>query len=77
MRDFELEKNLQSTIDNGNSVWVIGDIHGYNETFDALIKKLSITDQDIFLCLGDLIDKGPDSLKVLERVKRSNNILKI
>ena len=61
MRDFELEKILQSTIDNGNSVWVIGDIHGYNETFDALIKKLSITDQDIILCLGDLIDKGPDS----------------
>jgi serine/threonine protein phosphatase 1 len=77
MRDFELEKNLQSTIDNGNSVWVIGDIHGYNETFDALIKKLSITDQDIILCLGDLIDKGPDSLKVLERVKQSSQIFSI
>jgi len=77
MRDFELEKNLQSTIDNGNSVWVIGDIHGYNETFDALIKKLSITDQDIILCLGDLIDKGPDSLKVLERVKKSSQIFSI
>ena len=77
MRDFELEKNLQSTIDNGNSVWVIGDIHGYYETFDALIKKLSITDQDIILCLGDLIDKGPDSLKVLERVKQSSQIFSI
>tara|TARA_Y100000766_G_scaffold131534_1_gene113110 strand:- start:24 stop:800 length:777 start_codon:yes stop_codon:yes gene_type:complete len=77
MRDFELEKNLQSTIDNGNSVWVIGDIHGYNETFDALIKKLSITDQDIILCLGDLIDKGPGSLEVLKKVSKSSQIFSI
>ena len=77
MRDFELEKNLQSTIDNGNSVWVIGDIHGYNETFDALIKRLSITDQDIILCLGDLIDKGPGSLEVLKKVSKSSQIFSI
>ena len=77
MRDFELEKILQSTIDNGNSVWVIGDIHGYYETFDALIKKLSITDQDIILCLGDLIDKGPGSLEVLKKVSGSSQIFSI
>ena len=77
MRDLELEKNLQSTIDNGDSIWVIGDIHGYNETFDALIKKLNIKEKDIILCLGDLIDKGPDSLKVLERVKQSSQIFSI
>ena len=74
MRDFELEKILQSTINNDNSVWVIGDIHGYNETFDALIKKLCLSEQDIILCLGDLIDKGPNSLKVLETVKGSSQI---
>ena len=77
MRDFELETNLQSTIDSGKSVWVIGDIHGYNETFDALIEKLNIEEKDIILCLGDLIDKGPDSLKVLERVKQSSQIFSI
>ena len=77
MRDFELEKNLQSTINNDNSVWVIGDIHGYNETFDALIKKLCLSEQDIILCLGDLIDKGPNSLKVLETVKESSQIFSI
>ena len=77
MRDFELEKILQSTINNDNSVWVIGDIHGYNETFDALIKKLCLSEQDIILCLGDLIDKGPNSLKVLETVKESSQIFSI
>ena len=77
MRDFELEKNLQSTIDNGNSVWVIGDIHGYDKTFDALIKKLKIKEKDIILCLGDLIDKGPGSLEVLKTVSKSNQILQL
>ena len=77
MRDFELETNLQSTIDNGHSIWVIGDIHGYNETFDALIKKLKIKEKDIILCLGDLIDKGPGSLEVLKTVSKSNQIFSI
>jgi len=77
MRDFELEKNLQSTIDSGKSVWVIGDIHGYNKTFDALIKKLNINEKDIILCLGDLIDKGPGSLEVLKTVSKSNQIFSI
>lgn len=77
MRNFELEKILQSTINNDNSVWVIGDIHGYNETFDALIKKLCLSEQDIILCLGDLIDKGPNSLKVLETVKGSSQIFSV
>ena len=77
MRDFELEKNLQSTIDNGHSIWVIGDIHGYNETFDALIKKLNINEKDIILCLGDLIDKGPGSLEVLKKVSGSSQIFSI
>jgi serine/threonine protein phosphatase 1 len=77
MRDFELEKNLQSTLDNEHSVWVIGDIHGYNQTFDALIKKIDINKDDFIICLGDLIDKGPDSLQVLKRVNESNQIFSI
>jgi len=62
MRDFELEKILQSTIDNGNSVWVIGDIHGYNETFDALIEKLNIEEKDyngkVVILADDVINSG-------------------
>ena len=77
MRDFELEINLQSTIDNGHSIWVIGDIHGYDKTFNALIKKLKIKEKDIILCLGDLIDKGPGSLEVLKTVSKSNQIFSI
>ena len=77
MRDLKLEKILQSTIDGGNSCWVVGDIHGYHETFNKLIKKLDLNSQDIVLCLGDLIDKGPHSFNVLKMVKESKQIFSI
>ena len=45
---------------------VIGDVHGCYKTLVALIDKLPHTD----LCfLGDLIDRGNDSKKVVELVK--------
>lgn len=77
VRDIKLEENLQLKIDDGHSCWVVGDIHGYHKTFSKLIEKLELSTQDIVLCLGDLIDKGPDSFSVLEMVKESKQIFSI
>ena len=92
-RDGELERVLQQALDDGNSVWVVGDIHGHLETFQALIERLNLSkgSQPIYqkknprkywpsplgdhvICLGDLIDRGPDSLGVLKLVEDSENI---
>ena len=92
-RDGELERVLQQALDDGNSVWVVGDIHGHLETFEALIERLNLSEgsQPIYqkknprkywpsplgdhvICLGDLIDRGPDSLGVLKLVEGSGNI---
>ena len=45
---------------------VISDIHGCSQTLDALLDKLSITGEDQVFFLGDYINKGPNSLKVLD-----------
>ena len=37
MRDIKLEIKLQKALDNGHNVWVIGDIHGFNETLRTLV----------------------------------------
>lgn len=51
---------------------VIGDVHGCYDTLMALIAKLP---QGSELCfLGDLIDRGPDSKKVVEFVKGSRHL---
>lgn len=48
-------------------MWVIGDVHGCHTTLMALIDRLP---SDAQLCfVGDLIDRGPDSAKVVEFVK--------
>ena len=76
-RDLILEKTLQETLDKGNSVWIVGDIHGYLEEFQQLLVKLDLSDDDAVLCLGDLIDRGPDSQGVLSMVRDANRIFSI
>lgn len=52
-------------------MWIIGDVHGCYKTLMALIGKLP---KDAKLCfVGDLIDRGPDSAKVVEFVKSNNH----
>ncbi len=36
-RDKELEDHIHEAIDKGNKVWVVGDIHGYRRTLEALV----------------------------------------
>ncbi len=69
MRDEALEASIQSSLDGGSSVWVVGDIHGYRETFAALLDALDLSDGDRVVCIGDLIDRGPDSLGVMRIVR--------
>ena len=50
---------------------IIGDIHGHHDALQALLEKVSPkAGQDRIVLLGDLFDRGPDSWKVLQTVKR-------
>ena len=48
--------------------YAIGDIHGCNRTFQALLDQLPLQPGDALILLGDLIDRGPDSKGVIDRV---------
>jgi diadenosine tetraphosphatase ApaH/serine/threonine PP2A family protein phosphatase len=47
----------------------IGDVHGCLSELGSLLEKLGEQDGDRFIFVGDLVDKGPDSLGVLQRVR--------
>ena len=49
-------------------VLAIGDIHGCSNALNFLLEAVKITSQDTVVVLGDLIDRGPDSRAVLERL---------
>jgi hypothetical protein len=44
----------------------IGDIHGCHKEFADLLEKLDLRKDDRLILLGDLINRGPDSGKVVE-----------
>jgi hypothetical protein len=44
----------------------IGDIHGCHKEFEDLLDKLDLGKDDRLILLGDLINRGPDSGKVVE-----------
>jgi diadenosine tetraphosphatase ApaH/serine/threonine PP2A family protein phosphatase len=50
---------------------IVGDIHGCIEEFNELIDKLSYNKEfDRLILLGDLIDRGPDSVAVVKRARK-------
>lgn len=46
----------------------IGDIHGCSQTLVGLLKKVNLTPADTLYLLGDLIDRGPDSKRVVQTI---------
>jgi bis(5'-nucleosyl)-tetraphosphatase (symmetrical) len=51
--------------------WIVGDVQGCAREFERLLEVIRFRpDQDELWCLGDLINRGPDSLAVL-RIWRS------
>lgn len=48
--------------------FIIGDIHGCNRTFQALLEQLNLGEADQLILLGDYIDRGPDSKGVIDTI---------
>jgi bis(5'-nucleosyl)-tetraphosphatase (symmetrical) len=55
-----------------NSKFVIGDIQGCFKEFKNLIKLIDPNKHGKFLCVGDLVNRGPDSDKVVDYVMENN-----
>ena len=41
---------------------VVGDIHGCYEELLQLLNKVQLTDEDCLVSLGDIVDRGADSV---------------
>ena len=48
----------------------IGDIHGCSQEFEDLLGKLSLRDSDRVVLLGDLVNRGPDSFRVIQLARQ-------
>jgi serine/threonine protein phosphatase 1 len=58
---------------NGRLI-AIGDIHGCHQEFAELLERLELTKDDRLILVGDLINRGPDSCKVIDLARQHRAI---
>jgi predicted phosphodiesterase len=58
---------------NGRII-AIGDIHGCHLEFNELLERLELTPTDQLILLGDLVNRGPDSNRVIDLAKANRAI---
>lgn len=55
-------------------IYVMSDIHGNMERFNHVLKQIDFKDEDTLYILGDVIDRFPDGIKILNRIMKMSNV---
>ena len=76
-RNEGIEMQLQTALEQGANVWVIGDIHGFYQSFISLMDELNLGKNDRVVLLGDLIDRGPNSYGVVHTARTNEQIFSV
>lgn len=68
-----MTKEIRTTIQKieagpGQRLLVVSDIHGHLNRLIRLLEKMNYGGNDILIIVGDLIEKGPESLRVVQYV---------
>lgn len=58
-------------------IYVCSDIHGHYDTYAALLTHIDLKSDDTLYILGDVIDRGPDGVKILQDMMTRQNIVPI
>lgn len=56
------------------AIYVLGDIHGQKDRFDEMLKKINFSDSDRMIILGDVIDRGPFGVALLQQIRDTPNM---
>ena len=55
--------------------YAVSDIHGCYDKYIQLLRRLGLKDSDTLYVLGDMIDRGPDGLKILRDISMRPNVV--
>ena len=72
-------KSQKPQVPDGFRVYAVGDIHGRADLLDGLLDRIGLdlakapVSHSIEVFLGDYVDRGPDSRKVLDRLVARNH----
>jgi len=55
-------------------VYVMSDLHGRYDLYTQMLEKIRFSDKDSLYILGDVVDRGPDGIKILLDICDRKNI---
>ncbi|MCR5794037.1 MAG: metallophosphoesterase [Solobacterium sp.] len=56
-------------------IYVCSDIHGLYDRYEKLLKAIDFGENDTLYILGDMIDRGPDGIRILQDMMKRPNII--
>ena len=80
----KITPNIKNTYENykrlggeGAIFYVMSDIHGCFDKYQAMLWEIDFSPRDTLYILGDVIDRGPDGIKILQDMNRRSNVFPI
>ena len=58
-------------------VYAMSDIHGEYDKYIAMLDKIGFSDEDTLYVLGDVVDRGPSPVKILQDMAARDNVYPI
>lgn len=55
--------------------YVMSDIHGHYDKFLALLDMINFTNEDTMIIIGDVIDRGPSGISMLQDIMSRKNVV--
>ncbi|MBR0419547.1 MAG: fructose-bisphosphatase class III [Erysipelotrichaceae bacterium] len=55
-------------------IYIMSDIHGQYKRYKAMMEKIELKSEDKLYILGDVIDRGPQSLEILSDIMDRENV---
>ena len=59
------------------AIYVMSDIHGNYEKYIQALNKINLKDNDILFIIGDIVDRGSQSIKILQDMMYRYNVIPI
>ena len=56
-------------------IYAVSDIHGCYSQYEEILEKIAFSDEDTLYVLGDVLDRGPEPLRVLEDMAGRHNVI--
>ena len=56
-------------------IYVVSDLHGCYDKYREMIEKLALKESDLLYVLGDVVDRGPDGIRILLDMNERSNVV--